>query len=110
MTFTFDEQTFKRRWRDLCAQTGIDPVEGATAYQVANLKAERRKAEPRSCWWASDSTLWEESPPYHSTVEEAALYQVFSDARDLIYKQNKEGKRRCVRPRVRHRSWERGGR
>ncbi len=40
---TFDEQAFKRAWRALCAERGIDPLEGATRYQAANANAERRK-------------------------------------------------------------------
>ena len=36
----FDYAAFKREWRRLAAERGIDPVEGATSYQVALVKAE----------------------------------------------------------------------
>ncbi len=97
----FDIEAFKRAWREKCATAGIDPVEGATAYQVANLVAERRTAVPRSCWWAEDDALWYFAPPYRSEVEEAALWQVFYDAREMIYVRRLRGQRRCLRPRVR---------
>lgn len=101
LRMAFNLEAFKRAWRERCAEHGIDPVEGATGYQVANLRAERRKAEPKSCWWAEDAALWYEAYPYRSDVEEAALWQVFYDARELIYVRRRQGKPRCLRPRLR---------
>ena len=97
----FDYQAFKRAWRERCAENGIDPVEGATAYQVVNARAQQRNAEPRSCWWAEDDALWHFAPPYRSEVEEEALWRVFYAAREQIYVRRVRGQRRCLRPRVR---------
>ena len=41
---TFNLEDFKRRWRELAAERGVDAQEGATLYQVANAKADERKA------------------------------------------------------------------
>jgi hypothetical protein len=100
----FHLEAFKRAWREKCAQHGIDPVEGATGYQVANLLAERRKAAPKSDWWTDDDAMWYHAPPYRSYVEELAVWLVYDAAREAIYQRQQEGKRRCVRRRMRVRS------
>lgn len=39
----FDYAAFKARWRELAAERGIDPVEGATAFQAVAVQTEERK-------------------------------------------------------------------
>lgn len=97
----FDAAAFKRAWRAACEQYGIDPEEGATGYQVANLLAERRKAAPRSQWWADDDQMWAYAPPYISEVEEAAIYSVFEQAYFISLARELGGGKRCIRRAVR---------
>ncbi|MBK8035276.1 MAG: hypothetical protein IPK17_38390 [Chloroflexi bacterium] len=55
-----DIAALKANFRAACAPWGIDPVEGATSYQVVHVVAAQRLAEQaRTCsdWW-SDYTLW----------------------------------------------------
>jgi len=99
----FDLVAYKRHWRELCEKHGIDPVEGATTYQVVNVRVEQRKAEPSSCWWAEDAQMWAFAPPYHSDLEETVLFKVFYDARETIYLRELGVKKRCLRPKVRNR-------
>jgi len=40
----FNLEAFKRRWRELAKERGIDPLEGANSFQVANAKADANKA------------------------------------------------------------------
>lgn len=80
-------------------QHGIDPVEGATSYQVANLRAERRKAEPRSLWWAEDDLMWAYAPPYISEVEEAVFFSMFEQAYQNQPCAGINGGKRCIRRR-----------
>ena len=42
----FDLAQFKARWRTLCAQWDVDPVEGATGYQVVHIKVAQKQAAP----------------------------------------------------------------
>ncbi len=39
----FDYNTFKARWRELAAERGVDPQNGATGFQVATARAEAQK-------------------------------------------------------------------
>lgn len=39
----FDYAAFKAKWRTLAAERGIDPVEGATAFQAVAVQTEERK-------------------------------------------------------------------
>lgn len=44
----FDEREFKRGWRKLCAEKGVDPEWGSPVgniYMLVNLRAERRKKQ-----------------------------------------------------------------
>lgn len=41
MAFNYEE--FKRRWRELAAAKGVDPVQGATAFQAVDAQTEARK-------------------------------------------------------------------
>lgn len=40
---TFDLAAFKQEWRRLAKARGVDPVEGATSFQVADYKADEAK-------------------------------------------------------------------
>jgi hypothetical protein len=39
-----DIAAFIKAWRSACIERGVDPVEGATGFQVASLRAEQSKA------------------------------------------------------------------
>lgn len=62
----FDYAAFKAGWKAGCRKYGIDPVQGATSYQVALVKAEQAKAQynQRARWWAEDSAraIWQAWP------------------------------------------------
>lgn len=63
-----------------CKKRGVDPETGATGYQVVELRAEQRRAAfVESNWW-KDHELWLDSYPHVSTVEHAALWNIFSEA------------------------------
>lgn len=40
----FDLAQFKSRWRDVCAQWDVDPLEGATGYQLVHIKVAQQQA------------------------------------------------------------------
>jgi hypothetical protein len=40
----FDLAQFKSRWRDVCAQWDVDPLEGATGYQLVHIKVAQKQA------------------------------------------------------------------
>lgn len=40
----FDIAQFKSRWRDICAQWDVDPLEGATGYQLVHIKVAQKQA------------------------------------------------------------------
>ena len=75
----FDYGEFVRRFRVVCARSGIDPLTGATSFQVVHLMAEqptnRLKYKPNRWWLQHD--LWLDSQPQHSEVEEEAIWNLF---------------------------------
>lgn len=77
MARTFNYSAFVRQYRQRCAQLGVDPVEGATSYVVAQIRAEQHKAAHVEDLWWRDYALWTDSPPHRSDVEEEALARVF---------------------------------
>ena len=85
-THTFKYDDYVRDFRAACAKRGIDPLEGATGYQVVHLLAEKRRAEQRrearrtqhERWWARHN-LWVDCPPYRSETEEDAFWNLFSE-------------------------------
>lgn len=56
----FNAAAFKAGWREACRQRQIDPVEGATSFQVAAYKAEldeeRRRRQPKR--WMTPNGQW----------------------------------------------------
>ncbi len=85
MTLTrrrFDYAEFVEGYREACGEWGIDPVEGATSYQVVRVRAEQQRlAESRSerRWWERHE-LWLDCPPYHSEAEGEAIWSLFAQA------------------------------
>ncbi|MBI1257596.1 MAG: hypothetical protein GC204_09010 [Chloroflexi bacterium] len=85
-TQTFNYDTYKRGFRAACAQRGIDPLAGATSYQVVHLLADHQRAEQRriarrtrhALWW-SRHKLWVDCPPYRSETEEEAFWELFRE-------------------------------
>lgn len=78
----FDRGEFVRGFRAACAQRGIDPLEGATSFEVVHVRSERRRGlgrTRRSRWWRQHS-LWLASPPYRSIVEEEAIWNLFVES------------------------------
>ena len=76
--FRYDE--YVRAFRAVCAQRGIDPLQGATESQVVHVLAERRcAARPIDRWWERPD-LWQECPPYRGETEEDAIWHLFSAA------------------------------
>lgn len=49
------------KFREAARARGIDPVAGATTYQVCNVKAELEFAKKKTVggWWKSDPAMWE---------------------------------------------------
>jgi hypothetical protein len=87
-TRNFDYDDYVRGFRAACALRGIDPVNGATGYQVVHFLADRRRAEQRRIarktehaqWWLRHE-LWfnDDCSPHHSDTEEDALWALFSE-------------------------------
>lgn len=78
----FDYPSFRARFHDAAVARGIDPVAGATSYQVALLKADCAKEAKRRAnrnWWAH-SHMWRHAPPYRNVFEGEAIYRVFESA------------------------------
>jgi hypothetical protein len=87
----FDYDEFLREFRAVCARRGIDPVRGATAYQVVHVVADaRRAAYPANrrgaqqgwahrLWWTNHE-LWLNSAPYRSETEQEAIWNIFQQA------------------------------
>ncbi len=75
--FNYDE--FLVKFRTACAQHGIDPVEGATSYQVVHLVVDQRRARwnPNLNRWWRRSGLWGGCPPYHSPTEQAVIWHLY---------------------------------
>jgi hypothetical protein len=88
LTRQFDYEDYRKQFRAACARRGIDPLYGASGYQVANLRAEQRRAEWKAAqqrgwgqvaWWQKHE-LWLNCPPYRSETEQEAIWQVFRQA------------------------------
>lgn len=79
----FNLSAYRTAFREACARRGIDPCAGATAYTVANLRADAIKAatarRPGRAWWRH-AALWAYCAPYRSTAEAAALRTIFVQA------------------------------
>jgi hypothetical protein len=78
--FHYDD--YLRAFRATCAQRGIDPLQGATGFQVVHFLADRQQArlsDSRDRWWER-SDLWQDCPPYRSETEEDAFWHLFRDA------------------------------
>jgi len=53
-----DVAALKASFQKRCAQTGVDPQQGSTSYQVVHFKAaERKQAQIRTGWWL-DPRYW----------------------------------------------------
>jgi hypothetical protein len=96
----FDLAQFKSRWRDVCAQWDVDPLEGATGYQLVHIKvAQKQAAAPPQ-------------PETKVTITRAELYgliahapvlpddrpmraDVFADAWRAVIAERAEAKRRA---------------
>jgi hypothetical protein len=82
----FDYEDFVRGFRAACAQRGIDPLEGATSFQVVHYCAERQLAarlalKPKR-WWLRHH-YWQASLPHHSEVEEETFWNLFIEGYTL---------------------------
>lgn len=75
----FDYDTFVRGFRAACARRGIDPLEGATLYQVVRVRAEAAQSRPTDRWWQRHA-LWVACEPYRSDVEEEVFWSLFLQA------------------------------
>lgn len=78
----FDYQSFITRFRQRCAARGVDPLNGATTFDVVTLKADTNRAQTAATvtdWW-QDAELWCEAAPYRDVVEEDALERVRREA------------------------------
>ena len=87
-SFNYDE--YVRGFRAACVRRGIDPLEGATGYQVVHVVAEHRRAAWRHAaerqaaqqqrrWWQHHE-MWLNCPPYRSETEQEAIWGVFRQA------------------------------
>lgn len=73
-----DISALKARFRTAALARGIDPLAGATGFQVVHFVTEQRRGVRSSSWW-NDPDLWdrEDDPIRHSFIEEAALMHLF---------------------------------
>lgn len=81
----FDLTAFKAGWRAACSKYGVDPVEGATSYQVAAYKADvekARKQAARTYWWRQDPGIWADPGWCFSDVEAECYRRLFRQAWD----------------------------
>ena len=102
-TRNFDYDDTVRRFRAACAQHGIDPVNGASEYQVVHVVADRRRAEQRRIarktdhgqWWLRHE-LWfnDDCAPYRSETEADALWALFSETYLLAVLRHVRARRR----------------
>lgn len=79
---SFDLAAFKKEWRKLADMVGVDPVEGATSYQVVAWKAACEKARKRAAqtdWW-KDSLIWFDPGWCPSEVEQDCYTRLFWQA------------------------------
>ncbi len=78
---TFDYADFKTRWRALAAKHHFDPVEGATSYQIALIKAETAQHERRPIDWGRyESTAHGGSEGARDAVEAEAWRNLNAEA------------------------------
>ncbi len=75
---SIDITALKARFREAATARGIDPVAGATGYQVVHLLTERQRVSADPGWWQNHE-LWdrEDDPIRHNAIEEAALMRLF---------------------------------
>lgn len=75
---SIDITALKARFREAATARGIDPVAGATGYQVVHLLTERQRVSADPGWWQNHE-LWdrEDDPILHNPIEEAALMHLF---------------------------------
>ena len=73
-----DITALKDRFRAAATARGIDPVEGATSFQVVHHVTARMRVVENPDWW-QDHELWdrEDDPIRHSLIEELALARLF---------------------------------
>lgn len=69
-----DIAALKTRFRAAATARGIDPVEGATSFQVVHHVTARPRVLRDPDWW-QDHELWDrvDDPIRHSVIEEAVL-------------------------------------
>ncbi len=73
----FDHDEFVRGFRAACTRRGIDPLEGATLYDVVRVLAEQAEARrTRDRWWKRHK-LWRACQPNHSELEEEVIWELF---------------------------------
>jgi hypothetical protein len=66
-----------RRFRVVCARRGIDPLTGATSFQVVHYMADQQAARLKPKRWWLQHDFWLDSQPQHSEVEEEAIWNLF---------------------------------
>jgi len=76
----FDYDQTLREFRRACAQHGIDPLEGASGYQVVHVIAERHEREWQPDRWWQRHEIWTDCPPYRSSTEADAIWNLFREA------------------------------
>lgn len=90
----FDSAAFKAAWREECEKREIDPVEGATSFQVAGYKAEVAEQWRRHPFfarrWARPETalFWQEFEVLRSEVESSDVYDVLMESKRVARKLN----------------------
>lgn len=90
----FNSAAFKAEWREICKDREVDPVEGATSFQVAAYKAEVTEKWRRHPFfarrWARPSTIqfWQEYEVMRGEVESADVYDVLLTAKRVMKKFN----------------------
>ncbi len=75
---SIDSTALKARFREAATARGIDPVAGATGYQVVHLLTERQRVSANPDWW-KDHELWdrEHDPIRHSHIEEMVIERLW---------------------------------
>lgn len=76
----FDEAAFRAGWRALAARHGFDPVEGATSYQLALIRAGQRPAQRPLDWSRYETTLHGGGDEARDSVEAAAWANLNAEA------------------------------
>jgi len=97
LTRRFDYDEYVKQFRTACAQRGIDPLDGATGYQVVHFKAEQRRAawlrESADRWWLQHD-LWTDCPPYHSDTEQVVFWELFRSTYLIALRRIRDERRR----------------